>query len=573
MKKITLLFTFISVLFAVKTVACTNFLFTPGSTADGSAIITYNADSHQLYGELYFFPRADWPAGSKLAIYEWDTGKYLGEIDQVEHTYQVVGNINEHQVAIGETTYGGLKELHHQKDATIDYGSLIYVALQRSKTAREAIRIMTELMAKYGYYSEGESFSVSDPNEVWIFEVIGKGEYEKGAVWVARRIPDGYVCAHANQARITTFDYQNENKWDDPNANTFNSPDVISFARKYLDYKGKDADFSFSDTYAPVDMGGARFCEIRVWAMFKDINKDFAKKTEYFEYAKGNIKHDKKFLDGTKNPNGYASNRMPLWIKPDHKITVHEVMNLMRDHLEGTELDMTKDIGAGPFGCPYRWRPLTWKIDGVTYLNERATATQQTGFTFVAQSRKWLPDPIGGLFWFGVDDAASTVYTPIYCGISEVPETYAEGNGSMIEWSDNSAFWTFNQVSNLAYTRYNVIHPEIHELQQKIENAFITYTPQIDEAAKKLYDKNKKTGIEFITNYSVETANALVYRWKKFYHYLFMKYKDGNIMKTENYQLLDNGNGADIPPMPDQPGYGEEWYRLILEKTGEKFKY
>jgi dipeptidase len=278
-------------------------------------------------------------------------------------------------------------------------------------------------------------------------------------------------------------------------------------------------------------------------------------------------------LDGSPNPNHYASNRLPLWIKPDHKLTVHEIMNFMRDHLEGTEFDMTKDIGAGPFGCPYRWRPLTYKVNGKTYLNERATATQQTGFTFVAQCRSWLPNPIGGLFWFSVDDASSDVYTPIYCGISKVPETYAVGNGSMIKWSDNSAFWTFNQVSNLAYTRYNVIHPEIEKLQQKLENEFIAYTPQIDQAAKKLYDKNKKLGISFITQYSVNTANELVYRWKKFYHYLFMKYKDGNIMKSKNYKLLDNGNGKDIPPMPDQPGYGEDWYKIIVEKTGDKFLY
>ncbi len=551
--------------------SCTNYLITAGAMVDGSNIITYAADSHQLFGELYFHPRAYWPAGSKRAIYDWDTGKYLGEIDQVDHTYQVVGNMNEYQVVIGETTYGGLKDLQEQKDAILDYGSLIYIALERSKTAREAIKIMTELMDKYGYASEGESFSVSDPNEVWIFEVIGKGDYEKGAVWVARRVPDGYICAHANQARITTFDFQKENKWNDPNANTFNSPDVISFARK-LGYKGKDKDFSFSDFYAPVDFGGTRWCEIRVWSFFKSVNKEFRQNNEYFEYAKGNIKHDKKFADGRPNPNGFATNRLPLWIKPDHKLTVHEVMNLMRDHLEGTELDMSKDVGAGPWHCPYRPRPLDWEVDGKTYFNERVVATQQTGFSFVAQSRKWLPNPIGGLFWFAVDDAASSVYTPIYCGIEYPPETYAEGNGSMIRWSDDAAFWVFNQVSNLAYTRYDSIHPEIAQLQQKLEDKYIAYTPVIDEAAQKLYNQDKDLGIQFITDYSVNTANALVHHWQEFYHYLFMKYKDWNIMKSKNYQLIDNGNGKEIPPMPNQPGFSKEWYKCIVEKTGDKFK-
>ena len=564
--KIFLALIFLSFIFIKHSEGCTNFLFTKGATADGSVIVTYNADSHTLFGELYFYPAADWPVGSKLDIYDWDTGKYLGQIDQVPHTYKVIGNMNEHQVVIGETTYGGRKELLHQKDAVLDYGSLIYITLQRATTAREAIRIMAELMDKYGYASEGESFSIADKNEVWIMEVIGKGNYEKGAVWVAIRIPDGYVSAHANQARITTFKYQKHNKWDDPKATVFNSPDVISFARKYLGYKGTDKEFSFSDFYAPVDFGGARFCEIRVWSMFKSINKDFAQQKKYMEYASG-----KKLIYDDKNH--FCTNRMPLYIKPDHKLTVHEIMNLMRDHLEGTPFDMRKDWGAEPYHIPYRWRPLVWKCCGKEYFNERATATQQTGFTFVAQLRNWLPDPIGGILWFGVDDPANTVYVPIYAGSTRPPETYAQGNGSMIDWSDDAAFWVFNQVSNLAYMRYDSIHPYIEKYQQQLENKYIAYVSGIDLAAKSLYEKDPKLAIDFVTDFSVNTANSTVHFWKKLYHFLFMKFKDGNIMKSRGMQILDNGNGKKIPLYPYQPGYSKEWYKTLVEKTGDKFLY
>ncbi len=562
-------------IFFSESYACTNFLITKGASADGSVMISYNADSHLLYGELYHWPATDWADGTMLDVYEWDTGKYLGKIPQVSHTYNVTGNMNEFQVAIGETTYGGRSELHHQKGAIMDYGSLIYIALQRSKTAREAIKVMTDLAEKYGYYSEGESFSVSDKNEVWIFEMIGKGQGEKGAVWVARRIPEGYISGHANQARITTFDFQKKNKWNDSKANTFNSPDVISFARKKKWYVGNDKDFSFSDTYAPVDFGAARFCEMRVWSMFKDVKSDMAK---YFDYAKGDIEHAKSFADGRKNPNGYATNRMPLWIKPDKKITLQNMLDFLRDHLEGTPLDMSKDVGAGPFELPYRWRHLTWKItsdgskeleklfkkyktDTLEFCNERATATQQTGFTFVAQSRSWLPDEIGGIIWFGVDDAASTVYTPIYSASYKVPETFAVGNGKMMEWSDNSAFWTFNQVSNFAYLAYNRIHPEIDKKQHDLEKSFQNKVKAIDAGAQILYKTDKKEALDFVTDFSVNNANNLVYQWKDFYHYLFMKYMDGNV-KTPNPGHLN--------PHLSQPGYGEVFYRRIVKDTGEK---
>lgn len=553
-----------------KSNACTNFLVTKGASADGSTMISYAADSHVLYGELYYWQAAKYSEGTLLDVYEWDTGKFLGKIKQAAETYSVVGNMNQYQVAIGETTYGGREELAKQTGAIMDYGSLIYIALQRSKTAREAIKTIADLMAEYGYASSGESFSISDPNEVWIMELIGKGEFEKGAVWVAMRIPDGYVSAHANHARITTFKYQKQNNWDDPNAMVFNAPDVISFAQKNNFYQGNDADFSFSDVYAPVDFGGARFCEIRVWAFFKDVSKELKENNNYWEYVKGNVSFGKMHEKGTPfTKEHFPTNRMPLWVKPDKKVSVNDMMNFMRDHLEGTELDMSQDIGAGPFKNPYRWRPLTFEVDGKNYCNERATATQQTGFSFVTQSRSWLPNPIGGIFWFSVDDAASTVYVPMYCGIHKTPETFRKGNGSMMKWSDNSAFWIFNQVSNFAYSRYDAIHPEIHQLQQNLEQKYVAYTPVIDNAAKTLYEKDNNLGIEFITDYSVNTADALVATWTNFYQYLFMKYKDGNIMKSKDMKILDNGTGI-VPENPDQPGYGKEWEKRIVDDTKEK---
>ncbi|HOI49862.1 MAG TPA: C69 family dipeptidase, partial [Prolixibacteraceae bacterium] len=358
---------------------CTNFLITRGATKDGSTMITYSADSHTLYGELYYRPAADWPAGTMLDIYEWDTGKFMGRIEQVPHTYSVVGNMNEHQLAIGETTFGGREELAKQPGAIMDYGSLIYVTLQRAKTAREAIGVMTSLVEKYGYASSGESFSIADPNEVWIMEMIGKGEGEKGAVWVALRVPEGYISGHANQARITTFPLNDAQ-------NCIFSKDVISFAREKNWFNGKNKDFSFSDVYAPVDFSGARFCDARVWAGFNKVADGM---DAYTEYAKGNIVHG--------GENNFPTNRMPLWVKPNRQLSVKEVIAMMRDHYEDTPLDMNNDLGAGPYQLPYRWRGMTWKVDSATYLHERAISTQQTGFSFVTQSRSWLPDPVGGI--------------------------------------------------------------------------------------------------------------------------------------------------------------------------------
>lgn len=538
--------------------ACTNFLITKGASVDGSTFISYSADSHVLYGELYFWPAASYEDGDMLDVYEWDTGKFLGIIKQAKETYNVVGNMNEYQVAVGETTYGGRSVLGSQSGAIMDYGSLMYIALQRSKTAREAIKVITELMAEYGYASSGESLSISDPNEVWILEMIGKGEGKKGAVWVALRVPDGYVCAHANQARIQTFPladgkksitFSQMDKINDPEVECIYADDVISFARENNWFEGEDKDFSFSDTYAPVDFGGARFCEVRVWSFFRSVK---AGMDQYLDYASG---HN-------------LENRMPLWIKPDRKVSLENVMDFMRDHLEGTELDMTKDIGAAPFENPYRWRPLTWEVDGEVYCNERATATQQTGFVFVAQARNWMPREIGGIFWFGVDDAASTVFTPMYSCITNVPFAFERGNGSMMEFSFESGFWVFNLVSNFAYTRYNVIHPEIRAEQTILEAKFIEETNALDKKVKSTYESDKKGAVAMLTDYSVKTGNETVKHWLNFYTYLFTKYMDGNIKEK-----------VDVPegyiyhnPKLKQPGYSEEWYERIVDETGDHFR-
>lgn len=532
---------------------CTNFLITRGATKDGSTMITYSADSHTLYGELYYRPAADWPAGTMLDIYEWDTGKFMGRIEQVPHTYSVVGNMNEHQLAIGETTFGGREELAKQPGAIMDYGSLIYVTLQRAKTAREAIGVMTSLVEKYGYASSGESFSIADPNEVWIMEMIGKGEGEKGAVWVALRVPEGYISGHANQARITTFPLNDAQ-------NCIFSKDVISFAREKNWFNGKNKDFSFSDVYAPVDFSGARFCDARVWAGFNKVADGM---DAYTEYAKGNIVHG--------GENNFPTNRMPLWVKPNRQLSVKEVIAMMRDHYEDTPLDMNNDLGAGPYQLPYRWRGMTWKVDSATYLHERAISTQQTGFSFVTQSRSWLPDPVGGILWFGVDDTYSTCYAPMYCGITQIPECFAVGNGDMLTYSETSAFWVFNLVTNFAYLRYNDMIKDIQVVQKDLEDKYLTFVPVIDKAAQTLYTSaGPEAARRFLTEYSVNEANAMTQRWKQLGHYLLVKYIDGNIKKEENGKFLRNEYGE--PAAPLHPGYPEWWYRAIINSTGDQFK-
>lgn len=578
MKKVlTLLVVMCLVSFVKPVMACTNFLITPGASVDGSSMISYAADSHVLYGELYHFPAADYPEGAMRQIVDWDSGRYLGSIPEVAHTYNVVGNMNEWQLAIGETTFGGLSGLENP-NGLIDYGSLIYITLQRAKTAREAIKTMAELVAEYGYISGGESFSIADPNEVWIMELIGKGQ-EKGAVWVALRIPDGYVSAHANQARITTFplaNKQNKNSitskhldklLKNKNIDCVYAEDVISFAKKNNLYAGPDAQFSFSDVYAPVDFSGARACEIRVWAMFNQVVDGM---DQYWDYATGrNINRAKPYVNGQpQTPENFPTNRMPLWVKPNEKVSVLDMMAFMRDHLEGTELDMRQDIGAGPFGCPYRPRPMGWEVDGVEYVHERATATQQTAFSFVAQCRPNTVAEIGGIIWFGVDDAASTVYCPMYTCMTEIPNSFRVGNGSIMEYSETAAFWVFNQVTNWAYTKYKYIHPEIAERQAAYEQGWVEAVANIDAQAATLYNEDPAQAVKFLTAFSNTEAEKLTAEWREFYKYLFVKYMDFNIKTAQPTPKSHKF----IAPKVEQPKFTEEYYRAIIEQTGDKLR-
>lgn len=537
-KKVLLAFGFL--LSWTASLACTNFLVGKNASADGSTMISYSADSYYLFGALYYRPAATYPAGTMMEIHDWDTGKYLGKIKQAEKTYAVVGNMNEHQVSIGETTFGGREELV-DTTGVIDYGSLIYIALQRSRTAREAIKVMTDLVAEYGYYSEGESFSIADPNEIWIMEMIGKGPRNKGAVWVARRIPDDCVSGHANQARITTFPFDDKD-------NCLYSEDVIAFAREKGYFKGKNTDFSFSDTYAPLDYLGLRICEARVWSIFRKINPDMEK---YISYVKGE-----------------TAERMPLWIKPVKKISAQDMKNFMRDQYEGTEFDMTKGALAGPFGSKLRCSPLTFTVDSVEYVHERPVSTQQTGFTFVAQMRNWLPDYIGGILWFGVDDAATNIYVPMYCGIRSVPECFDENNGNLLEYSPTSAFWIYNGVANYAYSKYSFMLPDIKKVQSKWESDFNTLVPAIDKVAVSMNESDART---FLTNFSNTQAENSTAAWKKLGEYLLVKYMDGNIKKEENGKFVQNE--FHIPPTIIRAGYPEEYLReAIKENPGLRVK-
>ncbi len=574
MKKLFTAMMALALVFAFgKANACTNFLITKGASSDGSCMISYAADSHVLYGELYHYPAADHEPGSMRDVYDWDGGAYLGQIPEVAHTYNVVGNMNEWQVAIGETTYGGIEALYNGQ-GIIDYGSLMYIALQRSKTAREAIKWMADLVTTYGYVSEGESFSICDTEEVWIMEMIGKGPQNKGAVWVARRIPDGYVSGHANQARITTFPLAKKNKTSvtykkidkllkDPKIDCVYADDVISFAKEAKLYNGPDEKFSFSDVYNPVTFDGARFCDLRVWAMFNKVTDNMK---DYWGYATGrDIKRAQPYTAGMcQPPDNFPTNRMPLWIQPNKKVSVLDMMDFMRDHLEGTELDMSQDVGAGPFHCPYRWRPMDWEVDGVTYVHERTTATQQTGFSFVAQSRSYNPF---GIIWFGVDDTDNTVYCPMYTCMTKIPESFREGNGSMSQWSETSAFWTFNQMSNWAYTKYNYIHPEIRKRQREMETNWVEKDiPALDERVSTI--KGRDGMIQELTTFSCNQAEKLVKSWKQLYQTLFMKYMDGNV----NTAQPTKPGSKYTPIKSEHPKYSDEYYRILIEKTGDKYK-
>ncbi len=541
--------------------SCTNVLVTKGASKDGSVMLTYSADSHQLYGELYYHKGGNHAPGTMIRVYEWDTGKYLGDIPQVPKTYRTVGNMNEHQLIIVETTFGGRREL---VDTTgiMDYGSLIYLTLQRAKTAREAIKVITDLVKEHGYYSSGESFSIADTEEVWILEMIGKGtkiskgkNVNKGAVWVAVRIPDGYVSAHANQARITTFPKN------DPE-NCLYSPDVITFAREMGYYSGSDEDFSFSDTYAPLTFSAMRGCEGRVWAAFNIMGGGFIGDRPYTDYED--------YVTG-RNP----KNRMPLYIKPKEKLTVKMVADVMRDHYKGTVLDMTQDIGAGGHSKPYRWRPMTFEVDGQKYYNERAIATQQTGFWLLGQARGWLPNEIGGILWFGVDDAATSALTPIYTSSLRVPECFRVGNGNMTTYSPTSAFWLFNRVTNFAYLRYDMISADIKRAVDSHELTSLERVPAIDAVALQMYQKGgDNTSVkEFLTDFSVNTAQQLFDKWVELDRYLLVKYIDGNVKKENSPGcFMDNGSGKNIPASPYFPGYNERWKRAVKEDAGERLK-
>ena len=541
--------------------ACTNVIISRGASADGSCMVSYAADSHLLFGELYFHKAADWKAGMMLPIIEWDTYKPLGSIAQVEHTYQTVGNMNEHQLIIGETTWGGREE-QVNPDGIMDYGSLIYITLQRARTAREAIETIVALANEYGYPSEGETFSIADTQEAWVMDLVGKGD-EKGIVWVARRIPDGYICAHANQARITTFP-QN-----DPE-NCLFAPDVISFARSKGWYEGDDAGFSFRDAYNPLDFGGARACDARAWSAFNilcdgvftyldaDGREVSAPASDWLNYAMG---YDLK-------------GEMPLFVKPSRKITVKDVADVMRDHYEGTPMDMTQDIGAGGNALPYRWRPMNFTVDGKTYVNERAIATQQTGFWFVGQARGWLPDEIGSLIWFGCDDAATSYLTPIYVNTTEVPDCFRVGNGDMLHYSPTSAFWMCNRVANACYKMYDRMAPFVREAADSFENdQMFGKVKENDEKLLAKYKPGKKSALRKIrkalTRYSVDTAQEQFANWAKLEETLLVKFIDGNIKAQEedgSFKHSEYNEGT--PDGLQYGGYNELWKEVVAREHG-----
>jgi dipeptidase len=548
MKRITVLLACLFLLVTARPAAdaCTNVIVTKGASADGSCMVTYAADSHQLYGELYFKRAADWPAGSMLDIYDWDSGFYRGKVAQVPHTFQTVGNMNEHQLIIMETTFGGREGLEN-KDGIMDYGSLIYVTLQRARTAREAIRTIDFFVQTYGYPSEGETFSIVDKDECWIFEIVGKGE-QKGAVWVAVRIPDGMISAHANQSRIHHFPLN------DPE-NCLYSPDVISFAREKGFFTGKDEDFSFCDAYCPADWGALRGCEARVWSAFRLLGGSNFDDAKYLDFASG------------ENP----ANKMPLYIRPEKKVTVKALADVMRDHYEGTAFDFSEDAGAGVSRTPYRWRPMSFELDGKEYMFERSIATQQTGFWYLGQARGNMPDEVGGLLWFGVDDAATSALTPIYTCINQVPECFREGNGSMLEYSPTSAFWLFNRVAQFAYLFYDRAEPEIRAAVDRYENENVALVAQQDaKALKMLENGNRSQAVRMLTEFCATRSKTLFDTWNNLSNYLLVKYMDGNVKRqNEDGSFQDNGSGKPIPASPMHPQFRERWLRAVVKDHGD----
>ena len=556
-----LLFAFIG-----ETEACTNFLITKGASVDGSTFITYCADSHIRYGELYFTPAADWPQGSMRICYDRSTNAPRGSVPQPPHTYQVLGYINENQVALGETTFGGREDLI-DPTGIVDYGSLMFIALERSRTAREAIKIMANLVEEYGYGSDGEAFSISDANEVWYMEIMPKGftpklnqegdtiNADRGAVWVAIRIPDGYISGHANAARITTFPLRDGRKsitdkdWkklDRPEVEVIYKHDVIDFARRKGYFKGKDTDFDFSAAYAPVDFSAARICDLRVWMMFNAVCDGME---QYWAYAAGE---------------DLTHGRMPLYVKPNRKISLDDIMGFMRNHYQDTELDKSKGPGAGPFGSPFRCTPLFWKYEGETYFHERCTVTQQTGFSFIAQCRSWLPNPVGGIVWFGVDDTNSTVYTPFYNSIREVPVEFRQGNGDMLTYSDNAAFWVFNRLAHFKYVFYNRVSADIRSVQHELESKYQEQIALTDAQALSYLETDPEQAYIYLTDFARQSGHQTVERWKELSNYLLVKYLDSNVKQEENGTFKRNGFG--YPARPQQVGYPDSWKKNTVDE-------
>ena len=523
---------------ALPALACTSLIATKGACTPGTGnLITYAADSHNLFGELYNQTAADHPEGAMRQVIDWDTHRLLGEIPEVSHTYATIGNMNEHGLTIGESTWGGRHEL--AGSGLIDYGSLIYITLQRAKTAREAIQVMTQLVNDYGYASEGESFSIADPDEVWVMELIGKGKDDKGAVWVARRIPDGYISGHANHARIHRFPLN------DPE--TLYSPDVIEFARQKGYFDGKDEDFDFSKAYAVTDFGALRGCDARVWSYFNKFTDNAAEYLPWINEAEGEP--------------------MPLWVKPNRALTVNDLKWMMRDHYEDTPFDMTKDSGAGPFFTPYRYRPMEFEVDGQMYSHERAIATQQTGFSFVAQMRDNLPDALKGILWFGTDDANTCVYIPILCQTPSVPAQLGHGDINTLDW--NSNFWVNNYVANLAYPRYSRMIPDIRKVQSELENAM---TADVEALEKNKQMKNPAKGRELAQQLADKWAGEATKRYKALGDHLLVKHLDGNI-KPENADGSFQYTPEGIPVTPKFGGYDNpEYFRSIVRTSGDRLK-
>ncbi len=520
---------------AMEASACTNLIVGKKASVDGSVLVSYNADDYGMFGHLCHYPAGTHQKGEMRKIFDWDTGEYHGEIPEAPVTYNVIGNINEFQLSIGETTYGGREEMI-DTTGILDYGSLIYVTLQRAKTAREAISVMTSLVEKYGYCSSGETFSICDPNEAWIMEMMGTGPGSKGVVWVAMRIPDDAICAHANQSRIGKFDIKDKK-------NVVCSKNVISYARKMGWFTGKDADFSWKNTYARPDFSGRRFCDARVWSFFNHYQKGFDR---YLPWALG------------KDPN---AEDMPLWIVPDRKLSVHDVQMGMRDHYEGTAMALdTTNVGGGIYQMPYRPTPLQFKVDGKTYFNERPISTQQTAFSFVSQLRSWMPREIGGVIWFGNDDANMIAYTPVYCGNTVQPECYNTPGADAVTFSDKNAFWVCNWVSNMVYPRYSQIFPELQAVRDSLESSYFARQADFEKKAMNLYATDKPAALRMLNEYSVEKAQQMLAEWKNLAIRIIVKYNDMGVKQEKNGKILKRVM---------RPGYPESFARKLVKETGD----